>query len=217
MPAPLRRIACLGDLHAEDRRLEEALARIDRLGVDAILCVGDLVDGSGDADRAIALLAARGVTCVRGNHDRWLLAGLLRDLRGATQAILPATRAFLAGLPGTRRLATVAGDLLLCHGVGDDDMAELRADTEGYALACLDRLPALQADPTLAMMIGGHTHAPMLRRLPGLLVINAGTLQGDGPIFLELDLGARRARAHALGGARAVARELPWPNGQDPS
>ncbi|MCA9658828.1 MAG: metallophosphoesterase family protein [Myxococcales bacterium] len=210
-----QRIACVGDVHAEDRRLAAALAEAAARRVDAVLCVGDLVDGVGDVDRAIAALRGAGAATVRGNHDRWFLAGTNRDLRDATGAASPESRAYLEGLPATLRLRTAAGELLLCHGVGDDDMAELRADTDGYALACVDRLPALIADPALAFMVGGHTHAPMLRRFagaPGLVVFNPGTLRGDAACFFIVDLVAAQASMIPVDDRGCgPARALTWP------
>lgn len=216
--ARLRRFGCIGDPHAEDRRLARALAHLQGADVDAILCVGDLVDGLGDVDRVVALLRAHDVLTVRGNHDRWFLGGINRELAHATREVAPETRAYLEALPPTRRLPVLGGDLLLCHGVGDDDTAELRPDTEDYGLACLDRLPALERDPSLLWMVGGHTHRAMLRALPGLWVINAGTLWGErDPGFMIVDLEARTLvhQRFADGDALGEARALPWPSGRD--
>lgn len=217
-PRRLRRFACIGDPHAEDRRLARALGHLRGADVDAILCVGDLVDGAGDVDRLVELLQAHAVITVRGNHDRWFLAGVNRELAHATRAVAPATRAYLEALPATRRLPVLGGDLLLCHGVGDDDTAELRPDTEDYGLACLDRLPALERDPSLLWMVGGHTHQAMLRALPGLWVINAGTLGGERePGFVIVDLEARSLVQQRFGDGDTLAevRAIPWPAGRD--
>lgn len=186
VPAPLRRFAALGDLHAEDERLALVLAWLSDQSVDAALAVGDLADGHGDLDRTCALLRRHRVVAVRGNHDRWLLADELRDLRLAHRRddLTPPALAFLAGLPPTRRLATCRGDLLLCHGVGDDDMVRLRPRTDGYALAVMDPLHRLLADPALRLLVAGHTHERMVRSFarpagPPLVVVNPGTLHRD--------------------------------------
>ncbi len=55
------------------------LAAFADLSLDAVLCVGDVVDGGGDADRCCALLSAAAVSTVRGNHDRWFLEDTMRD------------------------------------------------------------------------------------------------------------------------------------------
>jgi predicted phosphodiesterase len=40
----MTRIAIISDVHADVRALTDALLRADRLGCDAIVCAGDLVD-----------------------------------------------------------------------------------------------------------------------------------------------------------------------------
>ncbi|MDC0667595.1 metallophosphoesterase family protein [Nannocystis radixulma] len=182
----LRRFALLGDIHAEDRRLALALTWLKGQAVDAVLAVGDLADGRGDLDRCCALLAAHRVQAVRGNHDRWLLGDELRGLTHAHQAVdlAPATLAYLAALPPTRRLATVRGDLLLGHGVGPDDMVRLRPHHSGYDLEANFALTDLLADRSLPLAAGGHTHQRMVRAFarpagPSLVFINPGTLHPD--------------------------------------
>lgn len=196
MLAP-RRIALLGDLHAEDERLARALTYLEGQVIDAVISVGDIADGHGDLDRTCTLLRAHGVLAVRGNHDRWLVADELRTLaRAHRRTDLAATSlAFLSALPPTRRLATSRGDLLVCHGVGDDDMVRLRPDDDGYALAANFALTALLADRSLRLVVGGHTHRRMVRSFarpggPPLVFVNPGTFHRDyesGFALLDLE------------------------------
>jgi predicted phosphodiesterase len=190
MESPIRRFGAIGDVHAEDTLLAAALDTLRAEQLDAILCVGDIVDGRGDVDRCCALLAQHDAIVVRGNHERWLLKDELRTLPKAHLAsdLAPATRAYLEALPATRRLSTTRGPLLLCHGLGDDDMARLRPFDEGYALETNDALSTLRATD-YALVVGGHTHLRMVRSFGALTVVNAGTLSyTDTPCFLVADL-----------------------------
>ena len=63
----LSRFAVLGDIHAEDKLLALGLGWLRASRVERIFSVGDIVDGQGDADRAVALLAAHRVEAVRGS------------------------------------------------------------------------------------------------------------------------------------------------------
>src|SRR5262249_20827001 len=96
-------------------------------GLDAILAGGDIVHGRGDVDRCCSLLAARRALVVRGNHERWVLGDTMRELPHATIArdLAPQTITFLQSLPPTQTIDTVLGKMLLCHGVGPDDMTRL--------------------------------------------------------------------------------------------
>ncbi|MFZ6179846.1 metallophosphoesterase family protein [Nannocystis pusilla] len=205
-PPVLRRFALLGDIHAEDRRLALALTWLQGQALDAVLAVGDLADGRGDLDRCCALLAAHRALAVRGNHDRWLLGDELRGLTHAHQAVdlAPTTLAYLSALPATRRLATVRGDLLLGHGVGDDDMVRLRPHHTGYDLEANFALGDLLADPSLPLAAGGHTHQRMVRAFarplgPPLVFINPGTLHPDHDSgFAVVDLERGQVAYHDL-------------------
>lgn len=55
----LKRIAAIGDIHAEDELLDKAI-NFCRPQVEQIVSVGDIVDGSGDVNRCVALLRASG-------------------------------------------------------------------------------------------------------------------------------------------------------------
>lgn len=207
------RLGLVGDVHAEVERLRVALDALAALRVDRVLCTGDLADGPGDLDAACAVLRERGVLTVRGNHDRWLKDDTMRDLPDAHRMtrLSPGTIAYIKSLPPTAAVPTPIGTLLLCHGIGDNDMCRLMPDDEGYAISSNTDLLKLLFDPSIAVMVGGHTHRPMVRRFergsgkPPLLVVNAGTLaREDDPGFVVLDLAQRRAEMHRIGDDLAV-------------
>jgi putative phosphoesterase len=174
----LGRVGVIGDVHCEDGVLSRLLAYFDRAGLDAVLCVGDLADGSGDINRTCRLLKEHDVLCVAGNHDRWLLTDELRDDPEATPARLlqAETRAFLEKLPATRVFDTRGGKLLLCHGTGDDDLLAVKRDHLRYDLENNVELQRLLRQGKFRFLVGGHTHQTMVRRVRDLILINAGTL-----------------------------------------
>jgi putative phosphoesterase len=178
--AVLTRVGVIGDIHGEDEVLDRVLQHFASVGVPTVLAVGDMVDGVGDVNRACSLLAEYGVLAVAGNHDRWILAGRMRDLRDATPAVALTneSRAWIEHLPRTRSFDTPGGPLLLCHGLGEDDMAELRSGDSGYALESNFALQALIESREFRFVVNGHAHERMVRSLGRLTIINAGTLSG---------------------------------------
>jgi predicted phosphodiesterase len=191
------RVGFIGDIHAEDLRLERALDFLQERGVEVVASTGDVADGSGSVDRCCALIEARGVMVVRGNHDRWFSKRTLREIPLATAPDQVASRSdgLLATLPETIELDTVAGRALLCHGIGRNDMARVTPDDFGYAIEVNDDLQRLVRDGTYRWVLSGHTHRRMVRHFGGLTLINAGTLARDlDPCFLELDFPAATAR-----------------------
>jgi len=197
----LQRVGIIGDIHAEDELLETTLAFLHTLEIDTILCTGDVVDGPGDANRCAQLLIDAGVYCVKGNHDRWLLSGSMRELPEASHpaSMSAVLRDYLQSLPLTYAFDTAIGTVLLCHGVGVNDMRQLTPHDYGYALTVNDELQDLIADGRYAVMIGGHTHRSMVKRFGGLTVINPGTLlRRHEPGFAVANFGERTVQFYTF-------------------
>jgi hypothetical protein len=113
----------------------------------------------------------------------------MRDLPEATrdEEVDVPSRALLAALRSTRRMATIRGDLLLCHGTGDDDMAVVRPD-DGVCPGMNDPLQALVRAADVELVVCGHSHRRMVRRIGRHTIINAGTLSRYEPGFGVVDL-----------------------------
>lgn len=191
------RVGLIGDVHCQADRLECAVAFLREQAVEAILVVGDVVDGPGDVDRTIEILLREQLPCVQGNHDRWLLLNEQRTLPHATplERVSTSARAYLAALPVTIDLPTPRGWLLLCHGLGDNDMAKVGPDDFGYAIESNSELQQLLTEGRYALVCNGHTHRAMCRQFGLLHVVNAGTLlPGAGPGLASVDLVAGAVR-----------------------
>jgi putative phosphoesterase len=174
----LRRAGLIGDIHCEVARLKQVLALFRSSNVDTVLAVGDIADGPGDLTEACALLEEAGALAVAGNHDRWLLEGEMRDLPDAHQIeeLTPKARKYLSALPKTRSIESPRGTILLCHGLGEDDMASVHPNDEGATLLANNALCDLIKSRTARFVVNGHSHRPMLRTIDGLTIMNAGTL-----------------------------------------
>jgi predicted phosphodiesterase len=210
----LGRLGVIGDVHCESETLERVLDALDTMNVEALLCVGDLVDGPGDADVTLTMLDQRGVQCVAGNHERWFLAGEQRSLDDATASVSDTSRTFIEGLPRVRTYSTPAGNAMLCHGVGEDDEAWLLPDTRGYALQDIPTLREMMLDDEVRFMLGGHTHERMVRVFPGLTVVNAGTIhRKNEQTFTLVDFEAMRVGFYsaAEGNTGDLLEELDLP------
>jgi len=174
----LRRAGLIGDIHCEVVRLKRVIEHFRSAGVDSVLAVGDIADGPGDLTEACAVLQAEGALVVAGNHDRWLLSGEMRDLPDATkpESVSAEAHGYLSALPKTRLLESARGSVLLCHGLGEDDMASVRPDDDCDALRANAAFLRLLGARRARYVINGHSHRPMLRTIDGLTILNAGTL-----------------------------------------
>lgn len=200
------RVGLIGDVHGEDERLEMAFVTFAERSASPILCTGDIPDGFGSVARSCSLLRERGVHAVRGNHERWFLGGVMRDLPDSTPIddVPLADREWLGALPPVREYSTPYGGLLLCHGLGMNDMAKVGPDDEGYELVTNDDLRSLMRDPRYEFVVNGHTHRPMVRHFDGLTIVNAGTLRRDDEAsgFLIIDFAAQTVETFRFVSAR---------------
>jgi predicted phosphodiesterase len=190
MSKKYRRIGLIGDIHAEDERLKIALDVLVSRGVELLAATGDIADGAGSVDRCCQLLESHRAVVVRGNHDRWLLAGTARALPDATPVdrVMAESQRMLARLPEMVEFDTVRGRALLCHGLGPNDMAKVTPDDFGYALESNDDLQNLLRSGAYRWILNGHSHRRMVRSFGTVTIINAGTLtRHHEPCFLELD------------------------------
>ncbi|PNY80490.1 metallophosphoesterase family protein [Deinococcus koreensis] len=220
------RLAVISDVHGNAFALEAVLADVQTCAPDALLNLGDQIEGSADPARAAALQAELGAVEVRGNNEEKLWPG---GRRGAlalevgawleTQVSAPA-RERLAALPLGARI----GGVYACHGTPESAWDSLlwvwqdSPDGPGFYRS-RDPLELGQLVAPLAaeVVVCGHTHRPGATRVNDTLVVNAGAVsdQVDGDprarwTLLEWRAGRWtvdfRAVAYDVGGAVAWAR-----------
>ncbi len=149
----------LGDIHANLSALTTALASLDRHGCERIVSVGDVVGYGAAPKECIALLRARGVSVVLGNHDA-ACTGRLDDryFNPFARAAVLWTRerlsrdelAWLAELPYTLDLEHCQ----VAHGTLHEP------EEFHYALDLHDALPSLEI-MSRAVCFVGHSHIPL--------------------------------------------------------
>jgi predicted phosphodiesterase len=206
----ITRIAVIGDVHGHDAQLNVALQSISQTTVDVVACTGDVADGRGCVATCCRLLRDYDVACVRGNHDRWLFSGLLRDAPHATEldSLTEEDRTYLQGLPPTLTYRLHGGgSLLLCHGVGTSDLEKFTELHTDYSIRQNRPLQAVLAAGH-RVMVNGHTHERCVMRVGPLTIINAGTLKHpEDPGFVLLDFAANRLEWHSIVGTKTRLAE----------
>jgi predicted phosphodiesterase len=200
-PSPLRRLGLIGDVHGEHLRLADALEWFAGESVDAIVCTGDVADGAGCINACCKLLAQGDVITVAGNHDRWLLQDRVRNVPDAHRLadLDDASRSFLETLPQVVSLQTVAGELILCHGVLDNDLGKVWPGTERSPIERSAEMDDLLAAGSHRFFINGHMHYRVLIDFHGLVMLNAGTLRGPFSGVSLVDFEADWVSAHEPG------------------
>ena len=208
----IQTLGVVGDVHAEHQRLEVALNLFARQRVDAVICTGDLADGPGNVDTCCDLLREAQVTTVAGNHDRWLLDDRVREIEDAHHRsdLKESSEAFLSALGKTVSLTTCAGELLLCHGVGDNDLRKVWPGTERMPIERSHELDSIILSNRHRYVINGHLHYRVVVDFDALTLNNAGTLcERHRPGVSIIDFAQHTVTAFELddasGGAQRVA------------
>jgi predicted phosphodiesterase len=181
------KLGVISDVHGDLAALQAVLARLDRLGVDKIVCAGDLVGNGPASERAVELVRERAIPTVRGNWDGWAV-GRGRPDQPRAPASGKAWDALGLGLSkgSLHWLAHVAADwrqvvdgvsVCMFHGTLDDPMRGIFPETRDIEV----KRWLADVPHEVRVLILGHTHVPMCRRLDGRLLCNPGTLSRSLP------------------------------------
>lgn len=182
------RVALFGDVHGNTVALDAVLTDIERRAVDLVVCVGDIAANGPDPGGALDRVRERADVTVMGNVDagtveppEWWRDPSLREIPDvhhpgiligvwAAEVVDDDQRAWLAALPLTASVDLDGAQLVAYHGsprsfddyltawTSEEEVAEMVGDVEGDVL------------------VGGHTHVPMLRRWGGRTLVNTGSV-----------------------------------------
>lgn len=177
------RVALFSDIHGNAVALDAVLAGLEQEPVDQLVCLGDVAATGPRPREALARLQALACPVVMGNTDAWLLnpepwpaededarAVLAVELWGAGQ-LTETDRAFIRTFRPTVEVPIGAGQTLLCyHGSPRNYTDVIRAATPA------DVLDEYLAGIDARILVGGHTHEPMVRVFGEKLLVNPGSV-----------------------------------------
>ena len=196
----------LGDIHGNREALDAALAQLDCLRLDHIVCVGDIVGYNADPDDCVNILRERGITCITGNHDLIGTGELgfercsnkaMHSLKRTRRTLSADSAAWLRALPSHRVLEE---RFLLTHG-GVRDVQQYMTRPRHF----LENVVYLRQDfPGIRICFFGHTHEQRVFEIDGERVSEiddgyAARLHAGREYFVNPgSVDASRKRAHKL-------------------
>ncbi len=167
------RIALVSDIHANLVALDAVLGDIARLGADQVVCLGDVADLGPQPLATLQRLQSIGCPIIQGNHDPFTetFPGLEREVEWCRRELGEEGVEFLRQTPPFLSLELAPNVSLLCvHGAPHSYDFQL---TAGVPEAELD---GWQLGPEVAVVVAGHTHLQMLRRVRGRTFVNVGSV-----------------------------------------
>lgn len=178
------RLALFGDVHGNLAALRAVLADIRAHGITRGACTGDLVMRGLEPEGCIDAVRALGWPCAQGNTD--LKVGTRpgrppdhpKSARAGsrvwtTNRLSDDRRRFLAELPAVARTRLGPLRVAVMHGGPDDPKELIGAGTPARRVRAIAR--ELGAD----VLVNGHTHSPLARRVGDVLLVNPGSV-GEG-------------------------------------
>ena len=158
------KVGVVSDLHCNLEGLQLALRAMG--DVDELLCLGDSIFEYQFSNEVVAQLKQRRAHIIQGNHEEVFMSPAGARAR-QRPGIDPGLLAFLAEQPYRRDLELAGKRLLLVHSTPWEPRGEyVHPHNEK-----LDRFAEADAD----IVLYGHTHCQVVKRIRGVLVINPGS------------------------------------------
>lgn len=169
------RLALISDVHANAVALEAVLEDVRARGADRILCAGDVVGYYPYPNETVELFRKHEIVSIQGNHDRAILQTDVRRLAPVAGDaaiwtafhLAPRSREYLRSLPPRTGLKAGGLSVAICHGSPRDDDQYVYEEEAGEDLLDLSRGE---------LLVLGHTHIPYVKKLPGGLIVNPGSV-----------------------------------------
>lgn len=187
------RIGVISDIHCNAGALETALAALAG-SVDEVFVAGDVVYEYRFSPEVVGRLRDEGFPFVLGNHERVLIspAGEPARDRALAAGADPDDLAFLASRPYRVDAGLDGRTVTMVHASPWEPYDRYLTPSDPTWQRCAE----LDADVVLT----GHTHVPMVKRVGDTLVVNPGSLgesrepgQRDLVSYAVIDLAALEA------------------------
>lgn len=182
------RLAVISDIHGNAFAFDAVLADLEKYPADAVVCLGDAVQGGCQPRETVARLRELAIPIVMGNADDWLLTGAeeisgaepisperLRKMQAVREWSLAQLsdedRTFIASFQATIPIPLSDSKTLLCYHGSPSSFNEVLLPDTPYETF----LKALGGDAGF-IYCGGHTHVQFLRRVGSTYHFNPGSV-----------------------------------------
>lgn len=76
-----KRYGVIADVHSNIESLESVIAALDKEGVDALICLGDIVGYNASPSECVDTVFEKCSSIIRGNHDRFISGDMPEELK----------------------------------------------------------------------------------------------------------------------------------------
>jgi putative phosphoesterase len=173
-------LALLSDQHGNDTAFRAALEDIERVGVDDIVCLGDVAQGGDAPAQTLDRLAAVDCETVLGNADAFLLEVPTDSNEPVTERQLERREWTLSQLDVSHLEQIRAFAPVVHREIDGVRMLFFHGSPRFYEDVLLPESGVEALEPFLghdaALLAGGHTHLQWTRRIGDALYVNPGSV-----------------------------------------
>ena len=178
---PDAKVAVLSDIHANLQALEAVIQDAEERGVDLFLNAGDSIGYGAYPNEVVELLCEKNVLSVLGNYDAEVIESEPKaksEKRAAfnftKKELAKSCQSYLSSLPRELRLQVAAAKLLVTHGSPESIDEHITEDTP------VERLKNLAETAKADVIIVGHSHEQLWRKINGASFVNPGSVGRPG-------------------------------------
>jgi len=173
------KLAFISDIHSNMHALVEVLRNIEELSIDEIWCCGDIVGYNAFPQECLEIIKERHIPSVLGNHDWATLGGNtswfnfygMAGIEYSRGSIEESDMSFLQGLPNYRSFDRDGVSFYMTHGSPRDNIFEYV-----FPWSSDDMFKTFAAMGDDKVIVMGHTHIPMEKRMDDKIFLNPGSV-----------------------------------------
>jgi len=190
MPTQNKKIALLGDVHANLPALEAVLSHAYSQGVEDIWNIGDFVGYGAFPNQVVKRLRKKKTVSIIGNYDLKVLNFPKKDkkwrvnkhplkwlaFKWAYENLSEKSRKYLRSLPNEKRLSIGDFNFTLVHASPVSNEELLLPDTPEERLLELSQLVQKKYNLQVSAIICGHSHQAFTRQVENTTFVNTGSV-----------------------------------------
>jgi predicted phosphodiesterase len=172
-------LALVSDVHGNDVALARVVAELERVGVERVVCLGDVAQGGPQPTEVLDRLTALGWPIVLGNADDFLIGRHTEDVPENTHDVLGWSRSRLE--PSHEEQIRSFRSTLDVELDGGLTLRAFHGSPRSYEDVILPETSDAQVERLLGgsgvdLLAGGHTHTQWTRYVDGALYVNPGSV-----------------------------------------
>jgi predicted phosphodiesterase len=208
-------LALVSDIHGNDLALAAVVAELERLGVEQVVCLGDVAEGGSQPAEVLDRLARLGWPVILGNADAFLLEVDPSSPEAVTDEQLERRTWTLEQLSHAQLEQIRAFVPTLDVEVDGLTLRAFHGSPRSYDDVVLPETPDGVAERLLGgsgvdLLAGGHTHLQWTRYVDGALYVNPGSVGLAYDRFDSEPVPIEVAEYALVTGGSVEFRRVPW-------